>query len=688
MNKTAFTILFLLSSTLTLLAGDPGKPPGIDSTRRAFIDSTYLTIVPKLENLQFYPALLSFYKMTDSLLKWQDNDLLIENYQALLYVFQKIKSRELLQRQVNIYKSFAKQKIKMTSRVQIDLSVGHYHLLNNSVDSALLLFYQCLHNMKHENNPQLLGRVYQALGDLHIHTGKYSLSIYNYEKAYEQNLISDLKDRQSHILTRISHIYDLLNQNELNLHYNFKALKIRLNLDNQPLIASSLINIASAYRNLNKQDSVVIYLSKALEIVTQINNYEYLEVVYKALRDHAIAVKNEQNAYRYAMRYAEFRKANLKSKNDAEIYLLEAIKEFNLLEMNNNKSELALKLSELELTNTRQKIAITSLSTLGFFLLILIFGIHSQNIRKKKEELESLNNNLLDEIRENDAITERLNHSEESHRFLADYANETILRLSPGLSVKYASNACNRLFGYTTEEVISMKDFDLASEPYREVLNQQLKSFVSGLTPGNFVFIAQKKDGTRFWAEARANPVIDRETGNLSEVIAVIRDYTEQKQSEEFLTRNDRQKELLLSEIHNRVKNNFAILASLVSLVTLNKPNLPYTNEFKELHLRIRTMALVHEHLYKSTQINVIQLDLYLRNLCTIIAGSYGSPNISLTTTLEPVRIHIEKALPVGLIINELIINAYKYAFPSQKPGFISLGMQGAGPERILIVVC
>ncbi len=688
MNKTAFTIIFLFSFSLTLLAGDPGKPSAVDSTRTAFTDSVYLTIVPKLENLQFYSALLSFYMMTDSLLKWQDYDLLIEHYQALLYIFQKIKNKELLQRQVNIYNSFAKQKIKITSRVQIDLSTGHYHLLNNSIDSARILFYQCLYNMKHENRPKLLGRVHQALGDLHIHTGNHSLSIYNYKKAYEQYLIANETNLQSHTLTRISHIYDLLNQNDLNLQYNFKALAIRYKLDNPPLIASSLINIASAYKNLKMQDSVVHYLRKALQIVKQSNNFEYLEVVYEALMNHAIAVKNEQDALRYAMKYAEYRKANLKSKNDAEIFLLEADKETTLLEMKNVKDEQELELSELELVNTRQKIAITSISTIGFFLLILMIGIQTQNNRKRKEELESLNNKLLDEIRENDAIAEQLNQSRENHRFLADNSNETIIRLSPDLSIKYASNACNQLFGYLPDEVISMKNLNLASEPYRDVLNQQLKKLVAELTPGNFIFIAQKNDGTRFWAEARVNPVIDKATGNLTEVIAVIRDYSEQKQSEEFLTRNDRQKELLLSEIHNRVKNNFAILASLVSLVTLNKPNLSYSNEFKELHLRIRTMALVHEHLYKSTQINVIPLDLYLRRLCAIISGSYGSPNISFTTTLEPVRIHIEKALPVGLIINELIINAYKYAFPSNQPGIISIGMQRSGTDRILIAVC
>lgn len=687
MIKTALTLIFLLCFSLRPLAGDQSAPSGIDLTRKAFIDSIYNDTKPKIENQQFYAALQAYYLLTDSLVIWKDYDQLISHYQSILYIFRRLNNKELLQRHIRIYTELGKHRIKPISRVRIDFNVAQVHLTLHKNDSARILLYHCVYNMKHEKDPFLLGRVYQTLGDLYIQPENYGLAIFNYKKAYEQFLIANEPDPQSHVLTRISHIYDLLNQNDLNLAYNFKALAIRQKPKKQPLIASSFINIASAYKNLKMQDSVMHYLNKALQIARQINNYEYLEVVYKAMRDHAISLQNEKDAYLYTMKYAEYRKANLKSKNDSEILIVEANKEMIMKELENEQTRQEIRIRDLEITNTRNKIAITSLSAFGFFLLILLIGVQTKKNRKKNEELELLNKSLVKEILENDTMTEQLNQSEERHRFLADNTNETILRLSPDLSIIYISNACNRLFGYETEEVISMKNFELAAESNREVLKQGLSNSVAGSTPGNFVFTAERKNGLRFWAEARVNPVIDNASGKLSEVIAVIRDYSEQKHSEEFLTQNARQKELLLSEIHNRIKNNFAILASLVSLVTLNRPDLEYANAFRELQLRIRTMALVHERLYKSTHINVIQLDLYLRNLCTIIAGSYGSPDISLETSLDPVPIPIETALPVGLIINELIINAYKYAFPSNTRGIITIGLQKSGAGIVTISV-
>jgi two-component sensor histidine kinase len=151
---------------------------------------------------------------------------------------------------------------------------------------------------------------------------------------------------------------------------------------------------------------------------------------------------------------------------------------------------------------------------------------------------------------------------------------------------------------------------------------------------------------------------------------------------------NSYQKDMMLKEIHNRVKNNFAILSSLVNMVMSINQESKLASAYTDLNLRIRTMSLVHEQLYNAHEISNISLDSYLEHLCSIISSSYRTEKVNMVMDLAPCMLSIENTLPIGLIINELLINSFKYAFPGDSGGTILVKLFPAEEGKFCITVC
>jgi PAS domain S-box-containing protein len=179
----------------------------------------------------------------------------------------------------------------------------------------------------------------------------------------------------------------------------------------------------------------------------------------------------------------------------------------------------------------------------------------------------------------------------------------------------------------------------------------------------------------------RSYPLKDGE-GRVTQWFGTNTDVTELKQAEERIQASLREKEVLLKEIHHRVKNNLQVISSLVDLQAdaLDNPDLRVL--FEDVRDRVRSMALVHEKLYQSESLARVEFSEYAQTLLDYLWRAHGGSagTIRLTLDLEPASFSVEKAVPCGLILNELAVNALKHAFKGRTDGEVTVSLH-LGPE-------
>jgi PAS domain S-box-containing protein len=175
-----------------------------------------------------------------------------------------------------------------------------------------------------------------------------------------------------------------------------------------------------------------------------------------------------------------------------------------------------------------------------------------------------------------------------------------------------------------------------------------------------------RKDGTSVWTSQAVRCVRDA-GGATAYLVVIVQDIAEQKKAEDGLRHSLSDKEALLRELYHRTKNNMQMICSLLHLESAHSGDPRVIEEFQVIENKIFSMSLVHEKLYLSRDLSNISLSEYIEDLAGILMQSYAaSPDrIGLEIDLASVRVPIDTAIPFGLILNELVTNALKHAFPN-----------------------
>lgn len=279
-------------------------------------------------------------------------------------------------------------------------------------------------------------------------------------------------------------------------------------------------------------------------------------------------------------------------------------------------------------------------------------------------------------------ITERKQAEEEQERTetnlraIFNAVNESLLMLEAGGVVKAINVAGAARFGKTPEEMIGRNIEDLFPPDVKAGRRKMLERVVVSGHP--LMFEDWREE--RFYCHS-LYPVGDESRS----VVIFSQDLTERKQAEETLRGMLAEKETLLRELYHRTKNNMAVISGLINMQGLNYKGGDAAQLFKELQDRIKSMSLVHEHLYKSGDLSNINLGNYLTTLANTLVTGYKMPGnkVSLALDISPdITLSIDAATPCGLVINELITNSLKYAFPGEMCGEIGIkGRQGQEKE-------
>jgi PAS domain S-box-containing protein len=308
--------------------------------------------------------------------------------------------------------------------------------------------------------------------------------------------------------------------------------------------------------------------------------------------------------------------------------------------------------------------------------------INAMTVRNEDGEVLCYQGGMMD-ITERKQAEEDLHMSEERFRILSEAAFEAIAMHEEGVLIN-ANDQYFKMFGYDPGEALGKQMMSMTIAP--EAIEFATKQIATD-SLGPYESIGVRKDGTRFPMEIRARKM-DYKGRNVR--FGAIVDITSRKQAEDRIKASLREKDILLNEIHHRVKNNMQVISSLLKLQASACGNPELTERLNESQSRIHAMALVHEKLYDSKDFSRIDLAGYVRTLSRELFQSHKINQWKIALIVQTdgdIYVDVNKGIPCGLILNELISNALKHAFPGGRQGKLQILLRETENKEIEIVV-
>ncbi|HEY3361689.1 MAG TPA: PAS domain S-box protein [Methanosarcina sp.] len=277
-------------------------------------------------------------------------------------------------------------------------------------------------------------------------------------------------------------------------------------------------------------------------------------------------------------------------------------------------------------------------------------------------------------------ITER-KIAEEKIQYLANVvesSTDAIVTVSLDSIVTSWNKGAEQIFGYAAEEILGKKVSILEPENLRGDIKQLVEKVKQGKKIKHYESSRLKKDGTIIIISGTLSPVMDM-SGKLVAISVIVRDITDRKRTEDVIKNIEIARK---KEIHHRIKNNLQIISSLLDLQAekfRNRKDIVDTevmDAFVESQNRVASMALIHEELYKDGNVNTINFSSYVKELTDNLFLSYrlGNTDVSLNMVMEEnLFFDMDIAIPLGIIINEIVSNSLKHAFKGRDKGIIQI---------------
>ncbi len=249
---------------------------------------------------------------------------------------------------------------------------------------------------------------------------------------------------------------------------------------------------------------------------------------------------------------------------------------------------------------------------------------------------------------------------------ILDLIQDAVVAVDQRRAIILFNQRAETMLGYRAEEVLG-KPLDI----------------LEGTGPREALW--RRKDGSEFLTESSRSEIA---WNGRTICVFILHDITPPTVTEERLRATLREKDVLIEEVHHRVKNNLQVITSLLGLQARTIKDAATRKKFEESRYRIQAMAILHEILYESSSLAEIDFADYIRRLVEHLVRSYGAAaRIRTEVRLEPLQCHRDVALPCGLIVNELLSNVFKYAFPGGKPGRIRVVVRRGAQGKVHLMV-
>jgi len=277
---------------------------------------------------------------------------------------------------------------------------------------------------------------------------------------------------------------------------------------------------------------------------------------------------------------------------------------------------------------------------------------------------------------------------QERFRLVVEAAPNAMVMVNPQGQIEMVNTQAENVFGYSRGEMIGQPIEILVPPRFHAQHPGYRAAYFTNSNPrpmgaGRDLY-GRRKDGSEFPVEIGLNP-IETEDGMM--VLSAIVDISDRKQKEERIAASLKEKEVLLGEIHHRVKNNLQFIRSLIDLQAAKIEDESVRAMLIDCKNRINSMALVHNLLYQSKDFTLIDFQHFIQQVIHTLKASFMSSDrrVDLQVDADRLSLPIDTAIPCGLIVNELIANAFKHAFPDDRRGRISV-LAGQGDDKGIVI--
>ena len=292
---------------------------------------------------------------------------------------------------------------------------------------------------------------------------------------------------------------------------------------------------------------------------------------------------------------------------------------------------------------------------------------------------------IFEDISNRKKAEELIIKSEKKYRELADLLPQTVFETDVNADLTFMNIYAFEMFGYSQEDIENgLNILELIVEEERSLSRDKIKDVLSGQVSGD-EYTAQRSDKSIFPIILYSNPIIHNKIHEGFRGIII--DISDLKNAEDKIVASLKEKEVLIQEINHRVKNNMQIISSLLSLQANHTSSDEAAEILKESRGRVKSMAMIHEKLYHSSNLSRLNMAEYLNNLVSDILRSYSNvpSNVTSNVYVDDIYLNINTALPMGLMVNELVSNSIKHAFPEGE-GNINIKLEYDGEKYILTV--
>ncbi len=286
-------------------------------------------------------------------------------------------------------------------------------------------------------------------------------------------------------------------------------------------------------------------------------------------------------------------------------------------------------------------------------------------------------------------ISER-RRSEERFRLVVEAAPSAMVMINARGEIEMVNAQAERVFGYERAEMLGQAVEMLVPERLRDHHPGLRRSFAANslarpMGAGRDLY-ARRRDGSEFPVEIGLNPI---ETEDGTKILSAIVDISDRKQKERSIEQALKEKDVLLGEIHHRVKNNLQIVHSLLDLQSSQISDPVVLAMLRDSQNRVHSMALIHQTLYQSQDFARLNFGAFLDSFVPLLISSYAihGNKISVQIDAHEVSLPINSAIPCGLIVNELVSNALKHAFPDGRQGQILLELKPDEDGNLILSV-